>query len=807
MFCGSLWLVCALARAQPRSLDAGLPASASARATDASFSLDAGSDLDGGLGPDGRSASEAVPPVALYVPELLLPDGGAGSLSATILVRRDGSSALHECTSAPESCALVTSALLDARFQPARVGGRDVDALVRVRFVVRGVDAGAALQLQTLDAGRDAATSLPEPPPIERAEYGAEARVQHTPPTAVALELAEMRAIPGTFGDPFRVLDALPGVVPVMSAIPYVYVRGAPPASTIYFYDDIQLPALFHLGLGPAVVHAAMIGPIDFYPGVAPARYGRKTGGVMAGQAAQRALEPGVHGEIELRPIDLQAYLSKPFDNGARLELGGRYGYPALLLMALEPAAVLQYWDYQLRGVLPVTPQSELSLIALGSYDLVGEREQGRVQRDLELQFHRLELRSVTRFSRATLGAAVGGGIERSGLGDDFDLQSLRVGPRVWLTFELGQAKLRAGADMLLSFGKLDDPRDDRGETTHGELRRDPVTGEYTMETVTVEGRPENPAYLSAKRRYVSGAYLELAWPFAARYQLEAGLRGDVWVTGGEAEPALEPRLLLRRELTERVSVHAAFGLAYQPAVFMIPLPGLTDVAIDRGLQRAIQQELGVKFELPASFSVEAKAYLHLYDRMLSIESLEDDVSECVMSESLEVGCDDEDELGRMSAHSYGGELMLRRAFKERLSGWLAYTLSWADGKSSNGLELRPHFDVRHVANLIVLWRISDKWRFSLRGFAQSGRFPLGASSEENPRARRRLPPFWRGDLQFARVWKKRWGELQLTFDWLNFTLQKEPIGWERCEDAGGCRVERIEAPITIPMFGLRATY
>ncbi|HEX6242368.1 MAG TPA: TonB-dependent receptor, partial [Polyangiales bacterium] len=580
---------------------------------------------------------------------------------------------------------------------------------------------------------------------------------------------------------------------------------GAPPASTVYYYDEIQVPALFHLGLGPQVVHPAMLGTIDFYPGVAPGRYGRKTGGVMAGQASDRALRDGVHGELELRLIDVQAYLAKPFKNGARLEVAGRYGYPVLVLKAVEPKSVVQYWDYQLRGALPVSRRSELSLTALGSYDMVGERRDGRFRRDLELQFHRLELRSVTRFPRATLVAALGGGVERSGLQDDLDLQSIRIGPRLWLTTSLGKAKLRVGADLQLSFGSLTDPRAQRGPPV---TFQDPETGETITTTPRV---PENPVYLSAKRRFVSGAYLELLWPFAEGWSLEAGLRGDVWVTAGHAQPALEPRLLLRHQVHPRVGLHVAGGLGYQPAVFMIPVPGLSDVALDRGLQRVIQSELGAAVTLPASFTLESKVFAHFYDHMLSLEALEEDAASCERVEGSAPACTpNPDALGRMSAYAYGLELLVRRAFKETLSGWVAYTLSWADGRTDDGLALRPHFDVRHVANLIFLWRINAKWRASLRGYVQSGRFPLGASTEYDPRARERLPPFWRGDLQLARVWKKSWGELQLSLDWLNFTLRKEPIGWEDCPAPGregSCKVEYLNVPITVPMIGLRGSF
>ena len=39
---------------------------------------------------------------------------------------------------------------------------------------------------------------------------------------------AEVRAMPGAFGDSFRAIEALPGVTPLVSGLPYFFVRGAP---------------------------------------------------------------------------------------------------------------------------------------------------------------------------------------------------------------------------------------------------------------------------------------------------------------------------------------------------------------------------------------------------------------------------------------------------------------------------------------------------------------------------------------------------------------------------------------------------
>jgi hypothetical protein len=308
----------------------------------------------------------------------------------------------------------------------------------------------------------------------------------------------------------------------------------------------------------------------------------------------------------------------------------------------------------------------------------------------------------------------------------------------------------------------------------------------------------------------VIGAHAELTWPTDARTTLELGVRSDAWITGSDAQAAVEPRVVLRYQARPRLSLHAAFGLAYQPAVFLIPLPGVADVALDRGLQRAIQSELGAAVEAPASFTIDSKVYLHTYDNMLSFASLDEPSVAC--DDSLGPSADSEEDLPRMSAYSYGAELMIRRAYRERLSGFLAYTLSWADGRTDAGRELTPNFDVRHVANLVLQWRASERWHVAVRGYAQSGRFPLDADTTLNPLERQRLPMFFRGDLQVARVWQRRWGELRFTFDWLNFTFQREPMGWQ-CGDLfidevqNECRVEYVPFPITIPMLGVRASY
>jgi hypothetical protein len=239
-------------------------------------------------------------------------------------------------------------------------------------------------------------------------------------------------------------------------------------------------------------------------------------------------------------------------------------------------------------------------------------------------------------------------------------VQAARVGPKLWLENRLGKARLRVGADMLASVGKIVDPlksddRDDDGEPPSGTF--DAMTVVNAPQRPTDSSHIRNPIYRSAAGRNAVGTYAELTLPFADSWEITAGLRGDVWITGHDAQKALEPRLVLTQRPHPRVTWHGAFGLAYQPSVFLIPLPALADVALDRGLQRAIQSELGTLVELPASFSLDTKLYAHFYKNLLSFDAIDNDQDvDCSIENQT---CNEAEGFARMSAYSYGTRLRL----------------------------------------------------------------------------------------------------------------------------------------------------
>ncbi|HIA03108.1 MAG TPA: hypothetical protein EYN66_14585, partial [Myxococcales bacterium] len=104
------------------------------------------------------------------------------------------------------------------------------------------------------------------------------------PPSAadeVSLTDEEITKVPGTFGDPTRVVASLPGVARSPFGLGYYAVRGASFENTGFFIDGHPALYLYHLLAGPGVIAPELIGNLTFYPGGYPVRYGRFAAGAI----------------------------------------------------------------------------------------------------------------------------------------------------------------------------------------------------------------------------------------------------------------------------------------------------------------------------------------------------------------------------------------------------------------------------------------------------------------------------------------------------------------------------------------------
>lgn len=749
-------------------------------------------------------APQLTPPVRTSAAPIPYPDGATGEDASVLLelvIDTDGRVADVKVLEGREPFTAAARSATDTwTFRPARRGDLAVRARIRVRVEFH---APARAPESPTAPAKDKPPDEPAPavarPPASTALVE-DVLVEGVRPEAGKTSLggAEIRQLPGAFGDAFRAVEILPGVTPIVSGLPYFFVRGAPPGNTGYYIDGIRVPLLFHFGVVQSVIHQGLVERVDFYAGGYPARYGRFMGGIISGET--RGPRKGLHGEYNVRLLDAGALVEASIGDRTDVLAAGRYGYPGLLLRAFAPEARLDYWDYQLRASHALDEKNRLTLFTFGSHDFFGavDEDSGNVV-GTTIRFHRLDARWDHQLSRQTkIRVATTLGFDETSV-EDSGVRDLLAGVRV--QFESKRSKqltLRGGADAM--FDRYDVLSSGKPSGDVGDIDSIPSRGEVTQ-----------------------GVWLDAVWKVTPRWELVPGLRLDYYANDGSlvdvsdrglpggAALGADPRLGSRVRVTEDLTYVATAGVAHQPPSLPGTIPGFQPGNLRAGLQKAIQLAQGVEYSLPLDFTVTPTVfvsnYLHMTDALATCDVLGsgDAPDDCAVQ--------------RVRGRAYGLELMLRRPLTKRLTGLVSYTLSRSTRQSRDILgsrltqEIAGDFDRTHVLNVIGAADLGRGWRAGLRFFLYTGR-PYSnriRSIPVPPYNEQRFPTFFRFDWRVEKRWQITPAHhLSLVLEWLNTFLQKEALEL-RCRAAPGQIVERCEprdfGPITVPSVGVEGAF
>jgi hypothetical protein len=735
-------------------------------------------------------------------------------------------------------------AVLSWRFDPARRGTKPVAARIRARVEFHQdlpVGTSSAAGATTEAASAPPSPGSSEPGPLAAPELPEEVNVHGTRHEIgqTTLSATDVREMPGAFGDPFRAIEALPGVMPVVSGLPFFYIRGAPPNDNTYMVDGIRVPLLFHVGIGEGVIHPALIDHVDFYPGAPPAAYGGAAGAVIAGQTRDPATTG--HGEVNVRLIDAGALLESPLGDGRGSALvAGRYGYPGPIVSAIAPNVRLGYWDYQGRVTWRVGDRDTLSVFAFGSHDYIGAAsttngETGPIVEQLGSDFHRVDLRYDRALVDGHLRIAATVGYDSQGGTGEGDRAAVTTvtnrsaGARLEVDKKLSPTvRVRGGADVRI---------DEYGFAA-GQAPTDPSGSSEPQVPSSAVPPPAN---------VTAGAHADTLWHIAPRVEIVPGVRFDVFEStrangpsGANATtrvPAFDPRLSARVTITPSVAWLSTFGLSHQVPVLrvgaipamLISVPGFP--LGDSELQTVAQGSQGVEVALPADFTLTTTGFLSGWS------GLTDLTTNCIQimppttppqnpnspPPPFPYACPDNQPVHGVA---YGVEVLLRRPFSKRLSGWLSYTLSRSTQDehfiTATGDDVQTtvasDYDRTHVLNAILAYDLGRRWRAGGRFVFMSGApySNLAGNVPVPPYNGYRDPPFYRVDVRLEKRWPLgKDGYIAFIAEGQNVTLSKEvtPFGLScmgtMTPQGGGttqCSHSAI-GPITIPSVGAEASF
>ena len=201
-----------------------------------------------------------------------------------------------------------------------------------------------------------------------------------------SISIETIERVPGTFGDPVKIVQNLPGVARSPFDFGLLVVRGSGPEDSGVHIDGIRVPQLFHFGGLRSIVTPILLEGVDFLPGGYGGTYGRLTGGILDVRTRTQ-YEPEIHGMAQADLIDASAAVIGPIKKkGERHPIGGfvfaaRRSYLDIVLPALIPSQVdtsrfvfPQWTDIQGKATIRPNAQNSISLLAYYSQDRVATR-------------------------------------------------------------------------------------------------------------------------------------------------------------------------------------------------------------------------------------------------------------------------------------------------------------------------------------------------------------------------------------------------------------------------------------------------
>ena len=537
--------------------------------------------------------------------------------------------------------------------------------------------------------------------------------------TKRTLQRQQLMSVPGTFGDPIRAIQTLPGIARAPFGVGLLLVRGSNPQDTGIFLDGHEVPALFHFLGGPSIFNAEMLDSIDFYPGGFPGRFGRHHGGVVALESRPTAND-GFHGSAKVDFLDSGVYARTPITSDLTFAIAGRRSYIDLLLPLVlpKPSAGSQrvvtpvYDDYQARLDYNLHENGRLSLFVIGSNDslhvLQKDADTATSENlDSAISFFRViatydrplvgDLRLVISpsWGRDTITVA-GAQAEATGPFTSIGVIDHELTYRMRVHGRVGsRVVLDTGLDLLSRV------------TNYTALAPD----DTNIANPTGIDIPPSKIFRGSQELGMA-AYLDLGIDVTSRLRLVPSLRIDTYVLDGVYRASVDPRLVARYKVDDHLTAKAYAGIFSEP-----PQPEALDRVFGNpqvGMETGYQFGLGQEWRPDRLWSLDGEIYY--VDRRNRV-IFTDDVRQNADGSYTFIdfcNCAKED--------TYGLEVLLKRQITGNAYGWLSYTFSHTrQQRFSNSWTATP-FDQPHVLNAVGSYKPWPGWEFGSRLQLASGR-------------------------------------------------------------------------------------
>lgn len=554
------------------------------------------------------------------------------------------------------------------------------------------------------------------------------ARRERKEVTRRTIEIETIERIPGTFGDPVKVVQNLPGVARSPFDFGLLLVRGSGPEDSGAHIDGMRVPQLFHFGGFRSIVTPILLDAIDFYPGGYGPAYGRLTGGILDIRT-RTEYEDSIHGLIQSDLLDTSVAVTGPIKRkGDRHPIGGfvlagRRSYLDVILPVLAPAELdlsnivfPQWLDVQGKVTLNPNPNHSFSLLAYYSQDRAGTRAEDPSVASIESSqgdilykndFWRANFDWSARANdRLTnrLTFAIGQDIGSIGIG-----QFATVDTSVFWWMLRDEVNLEVNDKLSFRFGT--------------DIIASLYAFEFDFSGINISGDPyeEREALNLADSDFgfAPGIYLEGGLKFVDdRIRLRPGLRFDLYTVPSQFTlTTLDPRISF--EFTpdpgKKIDIKGSVGLYHQnPQGYEI-----LDVTGDTQLksEQSIQATLGTEIRFTDFLSLDVQGFYKRLERLVVFGARSDIASNGSDGAWSNSG----------DGHIYGGELFFRLETWKNLEGWISLTVQRSQRRDRPEWDFYWYdFDQPVIFDAVLSYRLPH-------GFRIGARWRYGSGNPETP--------------------------------------------------------------------------
>jgi TonB family protein len=536
------------------------------------------------------------------------------------------------------------------------------------------------------------------------------------------LDRRQLTTVPGTFGDPIRVIQTLPGLARTPFATGFLVIRGSNPDDSGVFIDGHRVPLLFHFLGGPSILNAEFLDQIELYPGGYPARFGRSIGGIVSVET-RPAKSDGVHGSADVDLLDAGAYVRGPIGKNGAIAAAGRRSYLNLILPAFLPErdegdtllVVPVYFDYQTRLDYDLEREGRASLFFIGSGDRLDVLSADQDAEEFfnltsEINFFRVigsYKRPITDAIELTISPAWGRDsilFEASQMEGQAAATSVEVRQDV-TSYRMG-ARGRLARNVYLDTGIDIESRN----TSYDIFAQNDIGIEIDSDDVNLASEQ----IVRATEAYLYGLHADLAIDID-KLRLIPGVRFDGHLLGGRNRLSADPRIVARYQVHPAWVAKGYVGAFHQP-----PAPEALDIDFgnpELGVERAIHVGLGAEWRPSQLWKIDGEVYY--IDRQNQVGFSNN------LRMNPETGALERiNFLNTRIGNTYGFELLVKREVTRNMFGWLSYTVSRSvtQRDPAETAEAPTPFDQTHNLNAVYSYKTDGGWELGARFRLTTGR-------------------------------------------------------------------------------------